>query len=221
MGEKYTYEQVKDLFVTKNLKLLSPIYENNRQKLEYECMVCGKIGMKSLKHWTVTYGCKKCGATKGQDKSRYKYDQIKSFFREKNLELLSDTYKNNKQKLKYRCLKCGYTGLKTLVHLDHKCNWYRMDLTEEDRINRRNIPEYKEWAKKIKKKYNYTCQKCSVRGGTLHSHHKNGWNNFPNQRYLIINGVALCKCCHIKFHSIYGKGNNISSQTDLFLKIKG
>jgi hypothetical protein len=221
MGKKYTYEQVKNIFLTKNLKLLSPNYINSRQKLKYKCLKCGKISTKTLKHWNATYGCKKCGARKGQEKNKYTLKQVKDFFKEKNLELIDDKYKNYHQKLKYKCLKCGYTGLKSLGHLEHKCNWYKMDLTEEDRINRRNIPEYKNWAKRIKKKDDYTCQKCKKRGGSLHSHHKNGWNNFIDQRYLDTNGLALCKSCHMKFHSIYGKGNNVSSQTDLFLEIKG
>ena len=217
----YAYEQVKDLFLNKNLKLLSTEYKNTRQKLEYQCLKCGRKGTKSLKHLSNTFGCKKCGAEKGQNKKRHTYEQIKQLFLNKNLKLLSTGYKNCQQKLKYECLKCGYVGTKRLVHLDHSCDWYKMELTEEDRINRRNIPEYRKWAKDVKKKDDYTCQKCKQRGkGIIHSHHKNGWNNFPKQRYLITNGITLCNKCHVAFHSKYGKGNNIESQTYLFLDTK-
>ena len=168
-----------------------------------------------------TFGCNKCGAEKGQDKKRYTYEQVKSLFADKDLELLSPKYKNTQQKLNYKCLKCGYEGTKRLTHLTHSCNWYKMNLTEKDRINRRNIPEYRKWAQDVKKKDNYTCQKCLQRGkGEIHSHHKNGWNNFPKQRYFIANGTTLCKKCHVEFHSKYGKGDNIESQTHIFLNAK-
>ena len=148
---------------------------------------------------------------------KYTLEQVRDLLKKRNTNLLSKEYKNIGQNLEYRCLKCGYKGKKSLGHLDHSCNWYRMDLTEEYRINRRSVPEYRQWAKKIKKNDNYTCQKCKDRGGRLQSHHKNGWSNFTKQRYLESNGVTLCKSCHIEFHSIYGKGNNIESQTELFL----
>jgi len=215
---KYTYKQVEQLFLDKNIKLLSKNYKNIKQRLKYKCLNCGYVGTKALKNLKDTFGCNKCGAKKGQNKTRYTYSEVKLLFLKKGLELLSKKYENYQQRLKYKCLKCGYKGKKSLGHLDHSCNWYKMELTEEDRMNRRNISEYKEWARNIKKKYKYTCQKCNIMGGRLHSHHKNGWNNFPDQRYLISNGIVLCKCCHIKFHSIYGKGNNVSSQTNAFLK---
>ena len=149
---RYTYEQVKQFFLDKNIKLLSKNYKNIKQRLKYKCLDCGHVGTKALKNLNSTYGCNKCGAKKGHKKKRYTFNKVKLLFLEKNLDILSKDYENSQQRLKYRCLICGYVGEKSLNHLNHSCNWYKMDLTEEDRINRRNIPEYKKWAENYNNK---------------------------------------------------------------------
>jgi len=52
----------------------------------------------------------------------------------------------------------------------------------------------------------YVCVKCSKKRKTtrvLHAHHIYSWNNYPNRRYSIQNGVVMCKYCHNKFHNKY------------------
>lgn len=63
----------------------------------------------------------------------------------------------------------------------------------------------------------YTCQKCNTKGGYLHAHHKNGFNSFPEQRFKLSNLITLCKDCHDKFHTQYGKGKNTCDQFNEFL----
>ncbi len=211
-----TYDEVKLIFKEKNMKLLSKKYKNNSQKLEYKCLICGYVGTKRLNNLLKGKKCPSCAGL-----ITYTYQKTKQFFKEKNMKLLSKEYKNTQQKLKYKCLICGYTGLKSLGHLAHSCNWYNRNLTEEDRINRRITTEDKKWAKEIKKIYDYTCQKCGKRGGIINSHHKNAKKSFPEQRHLISNGIVFCEDCHKKFHKKYGKGNNTEIQTELFLNEKG
>ncbi len=76
----------------------------------------------------------------------------------------------------------------------------------------RQSPEGKAWTKEILAKADFTCFKCNTRGGSLHAHHKNGFNSFPEQRLDVNNGVCLCETCHDEFHVQYGKGNNTKEQ---------
>lgn len=70
----------------------------------------------------------------------------------------------------------------------------------------RNSPEYKIWQKAIID----NDQVCACCGGHkhLHAHHIFGYKNNPGYRLNIENGVALCKWCHGKYHSYYGKDAN-------------
>lgn len=83
--------------------------------------------------------------------------------------------------------------------------------------------EYTEWRNSIFKRDLYTCQKCHCKNGKgkyiqLNAHHKYNWNDFPEYRYDINNGITLCSKCHNLFHKIYGKHKNTPLQMDDFLK---
>ena len=91
------------------------------------------------------------------------------------------------------------------------------DLTEEDRNNKRKYPEYYEWVKLIFERDNYVCQICN-KGGTLNAHHLEGYNNNPELRVELTNGITLCEECHKDFHHQYDYGNNTKEQ---FKKFKG
>lgn len=83
----------------------------------------------------------------------------------------------------------------------------------------RQSPEGKAWRYDVMAKANFTCDKCSQRGGSLHAHHLNGFNAYPEQRLDPDNGVCLCESCHSDFHQKYGKGNNTKEQYDLFKSV--
>jgi len=65
--------------------------------------------------------------------------------------------------------------------------------------------EYREWRRKIFKQDNYTCCKCHENSNRLEAHHILSWKENNELRYDISNGITLCKDCHRKFHSKYGK----------------
>jgi len=85
---------------------------------------------------------------------------------------------------------------------------YNPSLTTEYRLNRRTVSENIAWGKAVKERDNYTCQVCLIRGGQLHSHHKEPFALNKETRYDITIGITLCKDCHNLFHKIYGDDCN-------------
>jgi len=77
---------------------------------------------------------------------------------------------------------------------------------------------YVRWAAAVKKRDHYVCQLCGARGA-LNSHHLNGWNTFPDERYDVDNGITLCLFHHDDFHNKYGRGGNTKEQFDEYHRI--
>ena len=92
------------------------------------------------------------------------------------------------------------------------------NLTEEHRMNGRNIPGYNEWRSAVYERDNYTCQICGDnKGGNLVAHHLEAYNSNPNLRTTISNGITLCEVCHKNFHHQYGRGKNTEKQLIKFI----
>lgn len=92
----------------------------------------------------------------------------------------------------------------------------------------RSTNEYINWRKSIYCRDLYTCQKCGAKNKKgnkipviLNAHHIYNWNDFPDKRYDLNNGITLCRDCHNKFHSIYGKNNTTYEQMTKFLNNNG
>ena len=79
-------------------------------------------------------------------------------------------------------------------------------------------PKYREWRTAIFQRDRYTCLRCSRSSTYLEAHHIFNWNDNPDKRYDLENGVTLCQNCHIEFHRIYGKKNNTTCQLSEFLQ---
>jgi 5-methylcytosine-specific restriction endonuclease McrA len=60
--------------------------------------------------------------------------------------------------------------------------------------------EYIDFRNKVLKRDNYTCQACQQHGGKLNVHHIEPWGPNPDLRYVISNGITLCKKCHYTKH---------------------
>ena len=70
---------------------------------------------------------------------------------------------------------------------------------ENDRI--RTTIEFKNWARAVKERDNFTCVKCSDRSAQghyvyLHSDHIKPFATHPDLRFDLANGQTLCKPCH-------------------------
>ena len=58
------------------------------------------------------------------------------------------------------------------------------------------------WSKGVQERDNYTCQNCKVTSETnkLHAHHIKEWEEYPELRYEVSNGLTLCVPCHRNEH---------------------
>lgn len=59
-----------------------------------------------------------------------------------------------------------------------------------------NTTRYKKWRMEVFLRDNFTCQNCWKRGCYLEAHHIKSWAEYPKLRYIVDNGVTLCKDCH-------------------------
>lgn len=77
--------------------------------------------------------------------------------------------------------------------------------------------KYKKWRNCIFKRDNFTCQKYNIKGCKLEVHHILNFNEYPDLRYNMENGVTLSKKAHIEFHKRYGYKNNNWYQFNEFI----
>jgi hypothetical protein len=105
-------------------------------------------------------------------------------------------------------------GLYGLNSGEKAINWKGGLTPESKRI--RNSCEYIFWRKQIYIRDNFTCTICNEHGGRLNAHHINNFADFPELRFVIDNGITMCKKCHKEFHKTCGKQNNTKEQLDEF-----
>jgi len=97
MSIKYDYEYIKSNFEEENYKLLIKEYKNNTQKLDYIC----PNGHEHFISWRNWNQGKRCPYCVGLGKPSVGF--IKKQFGKEGYVLLTNEYKNNRQKLKYIC----------------------------------------------------------------------------------------------------------------------
>lgn len=96
-------------------------------------------------------------------------------------------------------------------------NW-RDDLTDEERLNRRDNAKSAKWRAQVYERDRFTCQSCNdADGGNLNAHHIESHNSNRALRWEVSNGVTLCETCHLDFHKRFGYGNNTAAQLAEFL----
>lgn len=141
-----------------------------------------------------------------------KYSQIKVLCKcdncNKEYELNYSDYLRRNHDGKIYCNNCAH---KVLHSGANNCKW-NSNLSEDDRKERRLLPEYTEFTRKVLQRDQYTCQCCGAIGRDLEVHHIDGYNWNIEKRLNYSNAITLCKKCHKNFHDKYGRGNNTKEQ---------
>lgn len=229
-----TYVFVQNEFNKRNYTLLSDIYKNNIQKLQYKCNVHSQyIQSITYADFRAGKGCRYCANERIGQSLRFSFEFVDSVFKERECILVSDTYANNSQYLYYICLNHPDEIKRTTFNSfynqnkgcqqcwaernsgENNCN-YKADISDEQRLLRRNYPEYREWFKNVFKRDDYTCQICGEHGKTINAHHLYNYADYPDLRLDINNGMTLCKNHHVEFHKIFGNKNNTPEQFEQF-----
>lgn len=99
-----TIEEIREAFNKEGYTLLTKSYTNVWQKLDYMCPVGHKHSIR-WNNWLHGYRCAHCSGN-----VRRNIKDIKKEFEKEKYTLLSETYKNSDQKLKFKCPK-GHIGL--------------------------------------------------------------------------------------------------------------
>jgi 5-methylcytosine-specific restriction endonuclease McrA len=118
-----------------------------------------------------------------------------------------------------QCIKDGRTKscgcLKRELMSGKNSKFWKGGVTKEYRkIRKKN--QCIQWAKNIKTRDKYICQKC-LNTNKLCAHHIKDFKNNKKTRLDINNGITLCEDCHKKFHKKYGKTNTTNEQLQEFL----
>ena len=84
----------------------------------------------------------------------------------------------------------------------------------------RNGIDFKLWREAVYKKDNWTCQACGATKGTISPHHILNFADYPDERFVVDNGITLCINCHTAFHARYGRRKTNRQQLNEFLGIE-
>ncbi len=223
--EKHTFRYIKEYFLKYDCELLETKYVNNRTKMEYICS-CKNISKIRFSNFQRGQRCPKCGGTE-----KHTFKSVKQYFKDQGCELLEKNYKNSNRLMSYKC-SCGNKSKITFHRLKmgqrcrkcgiaknsgkNHCN-YNPNLTDEERLLKRDFKEYFYWRKRVFVRDNYTCQKCFQRGCRLNAHHIINYSTNKSLRLIDSNGITMCLSCHKQFHKKYGIKNNNQQQLDEFL----
>lgn len=80
-------------------------------------------------------------------------------------------------------------------------NW-KGGVTKEHNLIR-NSMEYVIWRNEVYKRDNYTCRLCNThcQKGNIVAHHLQKFSDFPELRFIIDNGLTLCRKCHAEIEN--------------------
>lgn len=113
---------------------------------------------------------------------------------------LSEHYDVSKALIIRRIEELGMSEEKIKIEKDRR---RRIDLKEKLSMGT------KTWRRAVLKRDDFKCVKCGLQQGVcnhcgqhvfLHAHHKKPVSLFPELRFLLSNGMTLCRTCHAKEH---------------------
>jgi 5-methylcytosine-specific restriction endonuclease McrA len=151
------------------------------------------------------------------DKHKYKYTckiHPDIGIQEKTLNKIIDP------RVKYACRICGIESRSK----ENSYRWKGGVSTENEKA--RQSKEYKTWKEQVFERDGYMCMACGdSRGGNLQAHHILNFNQYPELRFDVDNGITLCNECHNpsiqgSFHNIFGVQNNTMEELNKFIELK-
>lgn len=232
-SKTHSYDYVKQLFDEAGCKLLESEYKSSRTRMKFICS-CGNLGTITFSSFSGGHRCKKCGSHRGAEKLKLNYEYVKNEFSKRGCKLLSKDYINNNTPLAYicscgrqssiryadfrsgqRCMECGIEKRSGENH-----PYYNPNLTDDERVSRRDYSEYQLWRENVYKRDKYACRGCSSVGKRIVAHHLDGYHWCKERRTDLSNGVTLCEDCHTNFHTQYGRWGNTESQFEEWLQNK-
>ena len=90
-------------------------------------------------------------------------------------------------------------------------NWKNGIYATNERI--RHTFRYTLWRKNVYKRDNYSCKVCGkhCQNKEIIAHHIKSFSAFPNMRFILSNGITLCRSCHIITHQNNGEIQTLHS----------
>ena len=98
---KLNYDDVKKCVESYGFELISTEYHGVHDKIKIKCSK-GHESEMIFSNFKRRHGCPKCS-----NRAKLKYEDVKKFIENEGYKLLSDTYENNRAKLKIECPKHG------------------------------------------------------------------------------------------------------------------
>ena len=142
-----------------------------------EAKTCGHLTKKGRRY------CGKCSPRQGKIEKACPVCKVKYF----------SYLKENKVVCSRKC----YGKLISERQKGEKSHLWKGGLTDKNMLLRKSF-EAKEWRRQVFKRDDYTCQHCGIRGGKLDADHIKPWALYPDLRFELSNGRALCRPCHLK-----------------------
>lgn len=217
---RYEHSYVYEYFTNEGCVLLSE-YINCKTPLDFIAQ-CGH-------NHTLTFdgfrsSSKKCPQC--QERIRYTTNDVNAILLENGCQLTSTEY-NPSEQISY-IAQCGHRTKisfgKFMLGQGRRCNKcsrpsgmkhhkYNPELTDADRASRRDLYEIIKWRNSVYERDSHTCIRCGKHSdGDLNAHHLEGYSQCVERRFVVSNGVTLCKKCHMEFHARVGYGNNTEVQ---------
>ncbi|OGZ73880.1 MAG: hypothetical protein A2908_00835 [Candidatus Staskawiczbacteria bacterium RIFCSPLOWO2_01_FULL_38_12b] len=156
-----------------------------------------------------------------EEQKNYLSQKFKGIHRSTKTEFKKGQFIGNKNPAKRSAIRKKISDAKIgLPHLNQRGKnhgLWKGGVTPENEKIRKSL-DYIIWRKVVFSRDNWTCQKCKIRGGKIHSHHIHNFADFSNLRTSINNGITLCKNCHKDFHKVFGLKNTKKSKLKKFLR---
>jgi len=107
-NEKFTFDQVKNIFSDSGCELLTAHYEDNRQKLNYRCF-CGETSFIRLSEFNRGHRCQKCKAKTLSNLYATPDEEIHTVCEINGCKLIRSFIYKKHMRIEYIC-KCGNTS---------------------------------------------------------------------------------------------------------------